>query len=115
MCSSLRVRCCNCSPSQVDARPMRCCFAAVSETSTKRSSVEFPRSAFVRDLFLHYVDITSTPKKAFVRMLAEYCSVAEDRAILMLLSGCAAGVGLPGVALLVTPLLCAGGVAASTF
>jgi hypothetical protein len=53
--------------------------------STKRTSVEFPRSASIRDLFLHYVDLTSIPKKVFIRMLAEHAE-GQDKAILMFLS-----------------------------
>lgn len=52
----------------------------------KNTSNHFPSPCSVRDIFLHHVDILSSPKKAAVRALATYCSDEEQRARMLLLS-----------------------------
>ncbi|KAF4323997.1 hypothetical protein JM18_002075 [Phytophthora kernoviae] len=52
----------------------------------KNTSIHFPSTCSVRDVFLHHVDILSSPKKAAVRALATYCSNEEERARMLLLS-----------------------------
>ncbi|ETN02337.1 hypothetical protein, variant 1 [Phytophthora nicotianae INRA-310] len=52
----------------------------------KNTSIHFPTPCSVRDVFLHYVDILSSPKKAAVRALATYCTDEEERARMLLLS-----------------------------
>ncbi|KAG3159147.1 Methionine synthase reductase [Phytophthora idaei] len=52
----------------------------------KNTSIHFPSPCDVRDVFLHHVDILSSPKKAAVRALAAYCSDEEERARMLLLS-----------------------------
>ncbi|KAE9037276.1 Methionine synthase reductase [Phytophthora rubi] len=52
----------------------------------KNTSIHFPSPCSVRDVFLHHVDILSSPKKAAVRALATYCSDEEQRARMLLLS-----------------------------
>ncbi|KAG6577987.1 Methionine synthase reductase [Phytophthora cinnamomi] len=52
----------------------------------KNTSIHFPSPCSVRDIFLHHVDILSSPKKAAVRALATYCSDEEQRARMLLLS-----------------------------
>ncbi|GMF14105.1 unnamed protein product [Phytophthora lilii] len=52
----------------------------------KNTSIHFPSPCSVRDVFLHHMDILSSPKKAAVRALATYCSDEEQRARLLLLS-----------------------------
>ena len=43
----------------------------------------------LRYAFLHRVDLTSPPKKQFLRVLAEYCGVEKERAALLRLCGAA--------------------------
>ncbi|KAL3666034.1 hypothetical protein V7S43_008827 [Phytophthora oleae] len=52
----------------------------------KNTSIHFPSLCSVRDVFLHHVDLLSSPKKAAVRALATYCSDEEERARMLLLS-----------------------------
>ncbi|KAK1935132.1 Methionine synthase reductase [Phytophthora citrophthora] len=52
----------------------------------KNTSVHFPSPCSVRDVFLHHVDLLSSPKKAAVRALATYCLDEEERARMLLLS-----------------------------
>ncbi|KAE8901274.1 Methionine synthase reductase [Phytophthora fragariae] len=52
----------------------------------KNTSIHFPSPCSARDVFLHHVDILTSPKKAAVRALATYCSDEEQRARMLVLS-----------------------------
>lgn len=54
-----------------------------SDATTKSPFVGL--SASVRELFLRRLDISSYPKKAFLRALAEHCQEASDRQLLLYL------------------------------
>ncbi|RLN90899.1 hypothetical protein BBJ28_00000324 [Nothophytophthora sp. Chile5] len=63
--------------------------AAKNGRTTKRksaTSTHFPSPCSIRDVFLHHVDLQSSPKKAALRALATYCSDEEQQARMLLLS-----------------------------
>ncbi|RLN91619.1 hypothetical protein BBJ28_00010786 [Nothophytophthora sp. Chile5] len=63
--------------------------AAKNGRTTKKksaTSTHFPSPCSIRDVFLHHVDLRSSPKKAALRALAAYCSDEEQQARMLLLS-----------------------------
>ncbi|TMW66193.1 hypothetical protein Poli38472_003958 [Pythium oligandrum] len=61
--------------------------AKKSVRATKSSGNDrFPSPCSVRDVFLHHVDLLSSPKKAALRALATHCTDEEERARMLVLS-----------------------------
>ena len=57
----------------------------VDETSQSSVPEHLPKTSSAFDLIKYHIDITSLPRKAFFRMLAETCSNADDQKMLIFL------------------------------